>query len=56
MGDDACATCGSLADGFKCDLCGAEADIQDEYHECGVEHCMPKCSGCGETEVKCTCE
>ena len=56
MGDDACVTCGSLTDGFKCEECGAEAEFHDEEHECGGEHCMPKCSGCGEPEVKCSCD
>jgi len=40
---------------YKCDLCGAESSSHDPGHECGSDHCMPKCSGCGEAEVNCTC-
>ncbi len=42
-------------EGYKCDQCGAEADEHDENHECGGEHCLPKCVGCGEAEAKCRC-
>lgn len=50
-----CTTCGGPTEGFKCDVCGAEADVHVEDHSCGGEHCMPKCQGCGEAQVKCTC-
>ncbi len=50
-----CIKCGGPTEGFKCDTCGAEAKVHMEDHECGGEHCMPKCKGCGEAQVKCTC-
>ena len=56
MTDEACATCGSLTEGYICEMCGETMDAPDYDHECGGEHVMPKCSGCGEAEVKCTCE
>jgi hypothetical protein len=50
-----CIKCGGPTEGFKCDICGAEAEVHVEDHKCGGEHCMPKCIGCGEAQVKCTC-
>lgn len=50
-----CIKCGGPTEGFKCDMCGAELKVHMEDHKCGCEHCMPKCKGCGEAQVKCTC-
>ena len=50
-----CVKCGKEVDGYKCDMCGAEAKEHDAMHGCGGEHCMPKCKGCNEAEVKCSC-
>ncbi len=50
-----CIKCGGPTEGFKCDICGAESEVHVEDHKCGGEHCMPKCKGCGEAQVKCTC-
>lgn len=50
-----CKKCDKETKGFKCDMCGAEAETHDEKHPCGAEHCMPKCSGCNEAEAKCSC-
>ncbi len=50
-----CTKCSGPTEGFKCDICGVEAEVHVEDHECGGEHCMPKCKGCGEAQVKCTC-
>ncbi len=52
---ESCSKCGGTTEGFKCDVCGAEADVHVEDHSCGGEHCMPKCKACGEAQVKCTC-
>lgn len=43
-------------EGYKCDVCGQECPEHDPNHSCGGDHCMPKCSGCGEAESKCSCE
>ncbi len=53
--ENACSKCGAEAAGYKCDLCGAEFSALDEGHECGADHCRPKCSGCDEAETNCTC-
>ena len=50
-----CTKCDGETEGYKCDECGAESEAHDEGHKCGSEHCMPKCKGCGEAQVKCTC-
>ena len=54
-----CAKCGGAASGWKCAICGEEADEHDSSHTHGEpasdRHCMPKCEGCGEAEVHCTC-
>jgi len=50
-----CSTCQGGIDGYKCDTCGAESVEHDPDHECGSEHCMPKCAGCGEAQVNCSC-
>lgn len=50
-----CEACGKDAEGYKCDACGVEAGEHDPNHECGGERCMPKCSGCKEAQVKCSC-
>ncbi len=52
---ETCAKCGAEADGYKCDLCGAECEAHDAGHECGSDHCAPRCSGCSEAEANCTC-
>ena len=50
-----CKKCDGPTEGFKCDECGAESETHDENHECGGKHCMPKCKGCEEAQVKCDC-
>lgn len=50
-----CKTCKGETHGYKCDMCGAESDSHDASHACGGDHCMSKCEGCGEAEVKCSC-
>ena len=50
-----CKTCNGPTEGFKCDVCGEESPVHAADHKCGGEHCMPKCSGCGQAEVKCMC-
>lgn len=50
-----CSTCGVDAQGYKCDMCGAEAAEHDASHACGGDHCQAKCSGCSEAESKCSC-
>lgn len=51
-----CKKCDNEVKGFKCDICGSEAETHNPDHKCGGEHCMPKCTGCNEAEAKCTCE
>ncbi|MGYP001563454255 len=41
--------------GYKCDMCGTESAEHDAGHGCGGDHCLAKCSGCGEAETKCSC-
>jgi len=50
-----CKTCEGDTEGYKCDVCGAEAEEHDNEHSCGGEHCMPKCKACGKAEVGCSC-
>lgn len=50
-----CTKCHGPAAGYKCDICGDESDAHDAQHACGADHCMPKCSGCSQAQVKCTC-
>jgi len=50
-----CKKCKKEVSGFKCDICGSESDTHVDNHECGGDHCMPKCTGCGEAEAKCSC-
>lgn len=51
----ACKKCQGETEGYKCDVCGAEAKEHDSAHKCGGEHCMPKCKACNEAEAKCVC-
>lgn len=51
-----CTKCGGPTEGYKCDMCGVEATEHDSGHECGGDHCMPKCTGCNEAETNCACE
>ena len=50
-----CIKCDKDTMGYKCDVCGAESNQNDTSHECGLEHCMPKCVGCNEAQAKCPC-
>jgi len=50
-----CSRCSGETGGYKCDSCGAEAPAHDAQHACGGDHCMAKCAGCNEAEVKCSC-
>lgn len=52
---DKCKKCEGPVEGYKCDMCGAEAAEHDANHACGSDHCMHKCSGCNEAEAKCGC-
>ncbi|GEM_PF-1442849 len=56
MTDLICATCGSLAEGYKCAECGEEHGEFEDGHPCGEENFMPKCSVCNEAEVQCSCD
>ncbi len=51
-----CSKCGKTADGYKCEVCGAESAEHDPAHVCGGDHYVIKCSGCNEAHTKCTCE
>jgi len=51
-GEYGCKGCGGPTEGYKCDMCGAEAESHDPNHACGGDHCLPKCKGCGEAESK----
>jgi hypothetical protein len=50
-----CTACGGDTEGYKCEMCGSEADKHDAEHECGGEHCTPKCKECNESQAQCTC-
>lgn len=54
-----CAKCDGQTEGWKCAICGVEAETHDSSHKHGEpasdRHCMPKCKGCGEAEVNCNC-
>ncbi len=52
---DNCSKCEGDTEGFKCDMCGAEAAEHDSKHACGGDHCMPKCKACSQAQVKCAC-
>lgn len=56
MDEIKCSKCGAAAGGYKCDVCGAESAEHDMGHACGADHCMVKCSGCNEAELKCSCQ
>ncbi len=56
VAQQSCMTCGGLAVGYKCDMCGNESSMHDANHQpCGGDHCLPKCLNCNEAESKCTC-
>ncbi len=50
-----CTTCGGDTEGYKCELCTAESRGHDPEHECGGEHCLPKCKECNEAQTQCAC-
>ncbi len=50
-----CRSCHGETKGYMCDVCGAVSDVHVESHACGGAHCMPRCAGCYEAEVNCTC-
>jgi hypothetical protein len=52
-----CAKCGGLTAGWKCAICGAEADEHDvnHLHADSDRYCTLLCQGCGEADVHCTC-
>lgn len=58
-----CVKCGMATEGYKCNVDGAESATHDANHgkddptghPKGDWHCMPKCSGCQQAEVNCTC-
>jgi len=52
---DICKKCGRATEGYKCDMCGAEAAVHDPNHACGAEHCVPKCAARKQADGKCTC-
>lgn len=56
MEQSKCMMCGRDAQGFKCDVCAIDAQKHDSLHACGPDHLMPKCSGCDESQVRCTCD
>jgi len=51
-----CKKCEGPTSGYKCDICGEESVAHVETHTHGGAHCMPKCTGCNEAEVKCSCK
>jgi len=51
-----CVKCGGSTDGYVCEMCGDEMEIFVRDHECGGEHVVPKCKGCGQPQMDCTCE
>ena len=55
MEENKCKKCSKGIEGYKCDMCGEEAEQRDESHACGGEHCVPKCVDCKEPETKCPC-
>ena len=55
-----CKTCSKPTDGYKCDMCGAEAQEHDPNHAnpehgCSGANCVSKCQPCGQAENKCAC-
>jgi hypothetical protein len=54
-----CAKCNMEAKGWKCAMCGHESEDHDHNHKHGDpasdRHHMPKCVGCDEAEVNCSC-
>lgn len=62
-----CIKCGKQTMGYKCNICGAEANQHDDRHGLnesgaslddhprGADHCMSKCAGCGQAETNCSC-
>lgn len=50
-----CAKCAGKTAGYKCDMCGTEAEKHDANHSCGGDHCVAKCAACNEAETKCSC-
>jgi len=50
-----CIKCSGPTEGFKYDICDAEAEVHVENHKIDGKHCMPECKGCGEAQMKCTC-
>jgi len=50
-----CIKCNGPTEGFKCDICGSDAEVRLEDHKCGGEHCMPKYKSREEAQVKCVC-
>lgn len=52
-----CPKCGGPTAGWKCAICGVEADEHDPNHlHAGSDrYCTLLCQGCGEADVACTC-
>lgn len=52
-----CPKCGGETDGWKCAICGEEAEEHDPSHRhAGSDrYCTLKCAGCGKPDVHCTC-
>ncbi len=50
-----CAKCNGSAVGFKCDVCDEEMAEPNAAHRCGINHCLPKCAGCGKVQTQCDC-
>lgn len=52
-----CAKCSGETEGWKCSICGAEADEHDadHKHEDSARYCAPKCKSCSESDVHCKC-
>lgn len=53
--ENKCKKCDGKIEGYKCDMCGAEAAEHDEKHSCGGNHCVAKCASCDQVETKCSC-
>jgi RecJ-like exonuclease len=56
-GTMSCPKCGGETEGWKCSICGAEADEHDPQHvHAGSDrYCTLKCKACGKADVHCSC-
>ncbi|HEX6977330.1 MAG TPA: hypothetical protein VF185_03155 [Patescibacteria group bacterium] len=51
-----CAKCKGEAEGYKCAICGEEAEKSEGHeHEGSDRYMTAKCKNCGEADVHCSC-